>query len=309
MHQPTASLLHDGKNLHLQHGPIDLIISADPVHKGDRRAAFAVATQHFDSILTNLVEELPMLRSQADLEINFDGFVATRMANAVMPHADKDFITPMAAVAGAVADEILAVMVNNVELRRASVNNGGDIAVYLAPQQSYKIGVVSLNGQQNADIQIEHEMPSRGIATSGQGGRSLSFGIAESVTVLARNAAMADAAATLIANAVNLPDHHNIKRQAANEIQPDSDLGARLVVIHCGSLSNQDIDEALNNGEVAAQDMLKKGLIDGAALFLRDKMRIVGDLSPQLDVVSPLHAPQQFNKLNSTILTRKINHA
>lgn len=309
MHQPTATLLHDGKNLHLQHGPIDLIIGADPVHKGNRRAAFAVATQHFDSILSKLVDELPILRSQADVKINFDGSVATRMANAVVPHADKDFITPMAAVAGAVADEILAVMVKNVELRRASVNNGGDIALYLAPQQSYKIGVVSLNGQQNADIQIEHEMPSRGIATSGQGGRSLSFGIAESVTVLAWNAAMADAAATLIANAVNLPDHCNIKRQAANEIQPDSDLGARLVVIHCGSLSSQDIDEALNKGETVAQDMLKNGLIDGAALFLRDKMRIIGDLSPQLDAVTPLQTSQQFDILNSTIETRKINHA
>lgn len=303
MHQPTATLLHDGKNLHLQHGPIDLIIGADPVNKGDRRAAFAVATQHFDTILSKLVEELPILRSRADFEINFNGSIATRMANAVMPHADKNFITPMAAVAGAVADEILAVMVKNVELKRASVNNGGDIALYLALQQSYKIGVVSLNGQQNADIQIEHEMPSRGIATSGQGGRSLSFGIAESVTVLARNAAMADAAATLIANAVNLPDHCNIKRQAANEIQPDSDLGARLVVIHCGSLSNQDIDEALNKGEIAAHDMLEMGLIDGAALFLRDEKRIIGDLSPQLDAISSLQTSQQFNILNSTIPT------
>lgn len=309
MHQPTATLLHDGKNLHLQHGPIDLIIGADPVNKGDRRAAFAVATQHFDTILSKLVEELPILRSRADFEINFNGSIATRMANAVMPHADKNFITPMAAVAGAVADEILAVMVKNVELKRASVNNGGDIALYLALQQSYKIGVVSLNGQQNADIQIEHEMPSRGIATSGQGGRSLSFGIAESVTVLARNAAMADAAATLIANAVNLPDHCNIKRQAANEIQPDSDLGARLVVIHCGSLSNQDIDEALNKGEIAAHDMLEMGLIDGAALFLRDEKRIIGDLSPQLDAISSLQTSQQFNILNSTIPTRKTNHA
>lgn len=309
MQQPVATLLHDGKNLHLQHGPIDLIIGADPVNKGDRRTAFAVATQHFETVLSKLVEELALLRGQADSKIDFNGSVATRMANAVIPHADKNFITPMAAVAGAVADEILTVMVDNVELKRASVNNGGDIALYLAPQQNFKVGVVGLDGQQNAGIHIDHKMPSRGIATSGQGGRSLSFGIAESVTVLAQNAAMADAAATLIANAVNLPNHPNIKRQAANQVQPDSDLGSRLVVIYCGALSCEDIDEALNRGEMAAQYMQKMGLIDGAALFLRDKNRVIGNLSPQLDGVSALHTSQQFNILNSTIQTKKVNHA
>ena len=65
----------------------------------------------------------------------------------------------------------------------------------------------------------------RGIATSGWRGRSFSLGIADAVTVLADRAAAADAAATIIANAVDLPGHPAIVRVPACELAPDSDLG------------------------------------------------------------------------------------
>ena len=54
----------------------------------------------------------------------------------------------------------------------------------------------------------------RGIATSGWRGRSFSLGIADAVTVLAATAAEADAAATVIANAVDLPGHPAIDTRA-----------------------------------------------------------------------------------------------
>ena len=54
-----------------------------------------------------------------------------------MPHAgihrDEYYVTAMASVAGAVADEILSVMRDAAELDRIYVNNGGDIALYLDP--------------------------------------------------------------------------------------------------------------------------------------------------------------------------------
>ena len=54
------------------------------------------------------------------------------MHAAVAPFAEESFITPMAAVAGAVADEILQAMRRAAPLARAYVNNGGDIALHLA---------------------------------------------------------------------------------------------------------------------------------------------------------------------------------
>ncbi len=84
-------------------------------------------------------------------------------------------------------------------------------------------------------------MPARGVATSGRHGRSFSLGIADAVTVLARTASQADAAATVIANAVDLPGHPAVIRVPANDLQPDSDLGARLVTRAVGNLSAADI--------------------------------------------------------------------
>ena len=57
-----------------------------------------------------------------------------------MPHADiyrdANYVTAMASVAGAVADEILSVMRDAADLDRIYVNNGGDIALYLHPRLS-----------------------------------------------------------------------------------------------------------------------------------------------------------------------------
>ena len=59
-----------------------------------------------------------------------------------MPYAVEYFITPMAAVAGAVAEEILAAMASAAELSRAYVNDGGDIALHLAAGEKFVVGMV-----------------------------------------------------------------------------------------------------------------------------------------------------------------------
>ncbi|MFX7144802.1 hypothetical protein ABTI11_20165, partial [Acinetobacter baumannii] len=82
------------------------------------------------------------------------------------------------------------------------------------------------------------------IATSDRHGRSFSRGIADAVTVLAKTASQADAAATIIANNVDLPGHPAIQRVPANELQPDSDLGSRLVTRAVGTLTEQEIETA-----------------------------------------------------------------
>lgn len=262
-----AALL-SGDRLHLQHGPIDLVIGAD----GARDTAFAAAKQRFLTVLDELVAELPLLRSP--MPVTPLGAIAQRMAQAATGYAE--FVTPMAAVAGAVADTVLTAMLRGGDLTRAYVNNGGDIALFLAAGQQFDVGVAGLDASALGKINVHAGQGIGGIATSGRGGRSLSRGIAESVTVLAECAATADVAATLIANAVDLAGHPEITRIKANELDPDSDLGERLVVTHCGKLSTIDTQKALENGARRAQDLLTKGRIKAAFLVVQGQSRVIG---------------------------------
>jgi len=198
------------------------------------------------------------------------------MDAACRPYADR-FVTPMAAVAGAVADEILGCMKPASPLRRVMINNGGDIAIYLADGETVTIGLaarpedLALAGT----INLKASDPTRGVATSGWRGRSQSLGIADAVTVLARTAAEADAAATMIANEVNI-DHPAIARLPAHEVKDDSDLGALPVTVAVGSLPEEAVTQALDNGERQAMRLLQAGLIHGAVLLLQGQIRVIG---------------------------------
>jgi len=224
------------------------------------------------------------------------------MAGACDPFADEVFITPMAAVAGAVADELIGVF-RRKDVCRASINNGGDIALHLAPGASYTVGVWSqidklpqgdrvhgnpshgnpshgdgapgnfLRGGLDGRFIVDESMPVRGIATSGWRGRSFSLGIADSVTVLARTAAQADAAATLIANAVNC-DAAGIVRAPASRLKDDSDLGNRLVTVDVPALTAASKAAALRKGRLQAEALRERRLIHAAALFLQGAVEV-----------------------------------
>jgi hypothetical protein len=180
-----------------------------------------------------------------------------------------------------VADEVLAAMLagfaSDNRPRRIYVNNGGDIAIHLDPGAEYRIGIAREDGADLGAFAITAGNPTRGIATSGRGGRSLSMGIADSVTVLARSAADADAAATIVGNAVDLPGHAAVTRAPANQVKDDSDLLDHLVVTGCGSLNSAEIATALAAGVMTAERLMADGRIHRAALFLRDQGRVVVD--------------------------------
>ena len=282
------AFLQDQRRLHLHDGPIDLIVEAfgDP---GEILIAYEAAAKRFVSVLDELCDELPLLRQPATRDSSLPHRpIARRMMLAVKPYAEVTFITPMAAVAGAVAEDILLSMTRAADLARAYVNNGGDIALHLNPGERLiagaaetaesiagDVGVLAGSGQQLfATTTIDSEMPVRGIATSGWSGRSFSLGIADAVTVLAKTAAMADAAATIIANAVDLPGHPSVIRVPATELAPDSDLGTRFVTQHVGHLSAKEIDSALDAGSVVAESLAFRGLIHSAALHLQGQTRI-----------------------------------
>jgi ApbE superfamily uncharacterized protein (UPF0280 family) len=275
---PSANWLigKDGasRRLHLQHGPIDLVIEA---LGADAARAYEQAVARFQDILATLVSELVELRQPlGGAHPLFRGPVARRMAAACWPYRDV-YITPMAAVAGSVADEILAAMLDGTQLSKAYVNNGGDIAFHLAPGESLRAAVVCNPDLPHLDAiaTLTAAQPSRGIATSGWRGRSFSLGIADAVTVLAETAAQADAAATIIANAVSV-DHDAVERRPAHALRDDSDLGASLVTVSVGTLPIFAINEALSAGVARAQDLRRSGLIQAAFLSLQTENRIIG---------------------------------
>ncbi len=289
-------MLSDGRRLHLQDGPIDLIVEGFGAMR-EIEAAYRAACGRFVAVLDELCSELPLLRQQCCPEARWPhGSVARRMTAAVMPYASEYFITAMAAVAGAVAEEILAAMLDVAELSRAYVNDGGDIALHVSSKEKFDVGMVERPDRPSlfGTLTITSDNPARGIATSGWRGRSFSFGIADAVTVLADRAAAADAAATIIANAVDLAGHPAVVRVPARELAPDSDLGRRLVTQAVGELSAREVDQALMSGLRTAERLRRIGLIRAAALNLRGETRLVGvsegSLAPAVHESSLMHA-------------------
>ncbi|HTO44621.1 MAG TPA: UPF0280 family protein [Burkholderiales bacterium] len=271
----------DDGRWHFQHGPIDLMLGAD----GDPAAVDRTiehAWTRFQGVLAELVSEFELLRMPVQDAHPVKGPVARRMVQACWPHRER-FITPMAAVAGAVADELIAFFRADERIRRACINNGGDIALHLTPGESYRVGLYADLGRierrgrhrLDGDFEVRSDLPVRGVATSGWRGRSFSLGIADSVTVLARNAAEADAAATMVANSVNIEDPAILRRPAC-DLKDDTDLGGRLVTVSVGTLSADRVGEALDAGASAARELMQRGEIFGAGLWLQGQVRSVG---------------------------------
>jgi len=268
--------------LHLQHGPIDIIAHVDAPEEV-RKRLYTSASNRFSTVLVELVAEMDLLKQpwSADLP-DPKGGIAQKMCFAV--RGSDIFVTPMAAVAGAVADEVLEAMLNEAkntdpcleEIQRMYVNNGGDIAFWLNAGESFSIGVVDNPGipELNARVSLAYESPVRGIATSGWRGRSQSLGIADAVTVLAGSAATADAAATLIANDVNV-DYPGILKRPASEVKDESDLGMLPVTVDVPPLPVDQISEALKRGAQTAGNFIRTGKIEAAYLSLQKQTLVV----------------------------------
>jgi len=287
-----------GGRWHFQHGPIDLVIGAE----GDAaavQAAHAAAWARFDTVLAELVAELPHLRQPVPAAAGtcpLQGAIARRMWAACAPLVAEaaGYLTPMAAVAGSVAQELVAGY-QRPGIHRAWINNGGDIALHLAPGAEACVGVYADLARFDAEaaartatgtlrtdagFTVRADQPVRGVATSGWRGRSHSRGIADSVTVLATTAAQADAAATVIANAVDV-SHAGIVRRPARHLRDDSDLGDLLVTVDVPALPATLVQQALQRGLACAQRLQARGLVQAALLACQ------GSLA-RLPLVQPL---------------------
>ena len=140
-------------------------------------------------------------------------------------------VGPMAAVAGALADLMLEKMkitkkievVDAENCRIALVENGGEIAI--DSEEPMKIALYAGQNELNLNIGflVKREDCPIGIGTSSATvGHAISLGQSDAVTIFAKNAALADAAATKVGNAVKGEDiEKSIKKglDVVNELE------------------------------------------------------------------------------------------
>lgn len=126
-------------------------------------------------------------------------------------------VGPMAAVAGAIAEYVGTDLLKNCS--EVIVENGGD--VFLSVRREITAGIFAGSSplSNRIGLKILPETTPLGICTSsGTVGHSLSLGSADAATVVAANAALADAAATALGNMVRKHDDIPLALDAASRI-------------------------------------------------------------------------------------------
>jgi ApbE superfamily uncharacterized protein (UPF0280 family) len=272
-----AALLPDGRRLHLNHGPIDAVIEGWGEPR-EVRAAYDQAIASFNDVLPTLVKELPTLRwPLSETAPVVQGAVARRMVAACWPFRNS-FITPMAAVAGAVADHVLTAMLAGRTLSRAYVNDGGDIAFHLAASERLTCGVIgNVLAPAIGAGQATCDLPVRGIATArhrGTGGRSTSLGIAARYAFGAqrrRGRAHRDRQRLSASRPRSSPSGPTSTPTATSRRPPGGSGGRRPAL---------DGDRSTFAHRLAeAERQRQAGLIYGAVLTLQGRFLVCGDRS------------------------------
>jgi len=257
----------DEESVLVECGPMRLVIRAwnktQPQISPARRAAEASILY-----LERIARCRPLLsRPWPQIKDLCDDELAQRMVTSVKTIGDGD-LTPMAAVAGTIADAVADWLFER-GLTRVIVDNGGDIAVRLAEGEKITVGVRPHVASPLIShvIRLDSSRSAWGVTTSGMGGRSFTRGIASAVTVLADNASLADAAATAVANSCFVADK-GILQLPAEKIDPNSDLRSTLITAEVGRLSSEKILAAINNARQKADEFSQKGIIVGAFIAL-----------------------------------------
>ncbi len=210
------------------------------------------------------------------------GTLAHTMWNATRLIGDPD-LTPMAAVAGTIADATAAFL-DRLGMTRVLVNNGGDLAIRLKGDEQVFVGIrPDVRGTALSHrIRVTPETGIRGVATSGMGGRSFTRGVASAATALSGETAYADAAATALGNATYVQDA-SVLRKPADSLFPDTDLKGVDVTVSVGQLSEAAVSRALDQGITKADELVDREVIWGACLFVQGRMRSTDRLSQYLE--------------------------
>ena len=196
--------------------------------------------------------------------------VVEEMIASVQQVGDLD-LTPLATVAGTISD-LVAERLFSQGMSKVIVNNGGDIAIRMMPEEVVKVGVrldVSTSMISHY-LEVKGSMGIGGITTSGMGGRSFTKGVAQAAIALGSTASVADAASTSLANATQI-NSPQVKMAMANDLYPDTDLNDEMVTQELGELKPQEVEEALSHGMAKAQQYIDKGVILGAIICVQER--------------------------------------
>lgn len=248
--------LPDGR-VFVDYGPTSMVITARL--QGEPQVELAKAAfPLIQEVLGEVARALPTLRQYPkDGDFSQLEGLPRVMAEAVLATGEET-LTPMAAVAGTVADAVADwIFARGADM--VAVNNGGDVALRLGPGQQMRMGILpELDGKISQVITIRAEDGIGGVCTSGLGGRSLTRGIASSVTVFSRRCALADACATHIANCSYI-DSPRVHTCLAGELEPESDIASLRIVHQVEPLEEFEIQRGLEQVRQEAEQQLTRG--------------------------------------------------
>ncbi len=216
------------------------ILADTPEHIEAAKAGMLAARQ----VLEAYIARDPFFASTFDPYVpDSDDLIITRMADATRVAG----VGPMAAVAGAIAWAGVEAM-QEAGAVFGVIDNGGDIA--LVSDRDVRIGVHA--GEAALSNRIAFVVPPQdsvlGICTSSATvGPSISFGVADAVTIFSRNVALADAWATAVCNEIRVDNLSVLDRINPNDVRGIfAILGDRQV--RWGNLPplvSADVDERL----------------------------------------------------------------
>lgn len=184
---------------------------------------------------------------------------------------DQD-LTPLAAVAGAVADQVADAAVA-LGADKVVVNNGGDVALRLGPGQRLSVGLRPPSADDGEPapllgrLRLNASDGVGGVATSGWQGRSLSSGVADLATAWAASAALADAAATVLGNAARAEGA--AQSAPASEIDPECGLGEQAITTKVERLNQAQRAQALQGALSRSQALNSRDLIVGCVVLVQ----------------------------------------
>jgi ApbE superfamily uncharacterized protein (UPF0280 family) len=177
-----------------------------------REAVFRICCDEYDAVTTEIVRQRQMLEEYIEQHHDFRYSLEPVTLDMGAPEVVQRMswaasllgVGPMAAVAGAMAQCAVEAGLK-AGAHEAIVDNGGDIFL-----QSREPVIIALNagtaelGDQLAFSLQPHDTPISICSSSGQMGHSMSLGKCDLATVVAKEAALADAGATQAANLVGM---------------------------------------------------------------------------------------------------------
>ena len=262
------SLIEDDK-LFIENGPTNIIAEA---FSSEKMEIYDLICEYSSKFLKDLSLEIETLKKPTSQKNIFVSEIANKMFESTQLFL-PNFITPMASVAGSISELLLLKVLEKFDVNKIYINNGGDISLYINKNEKFNF---SIGGETSFVVEYADTNSFGGIATSGWKGRSFSMGIADSVTVIAEKASVADAAATIIGNYIDLKNSNKVKKIVANNLYEETDLNDKLITESVENLTENEIRRAMSKGRNISEHYISKNLIKSVIINLQNKILILG---------------------------------